>query len=70
MSVCAFDSLPKVEYSNLFIVAACSSKSFSSKKSLPVRNSYLIFPDDQAEILAVCLSKSYGAFVLLNFDID
>ena len=55
MSVCAFSYLPKSEYSNLFIVAT-----FSGKTSLPVKTSYLlIFPDEKAEILAVCLSKSY-----------
>ena len=60
MSVCAFNSLANGEYSNLFIVAA-----------LQVKNSYLVtFPDDKAEILAVCLSKSYRALfcsILLLF---
>ena len=60
MSVCAFNTLPKGEYSNLFTVAAFYSKSFSGKTSLSVKHSYLqTFPDDKAEILAVCLSKSY-----------
>ena len=60
MSVCAFNSLSNREYSNHFTVAAFYSKSFSGKTSLPGRNSYLIiFPDDKAEILAVCLSKLY-----------
>ena len=60
MSVCAFNSLPNGEYSNLFVVAAFSSKSCSGKTSLPVKNSYLLtFPDDKAEILAVFLSKLY-----------
>ena len=60
MAVCAFNSLPKGEYSNLFNVAVFSSKYFSGKTFLPVKNSYLLtFPDDKAEILAVCLSKSY-----------
>ena len=64
MSICAFHSLPKGKYSNLFSVAAFSSKSFSSKKSLPVKNLYLLkFPDDKAEILAVGLSKSYRALL-------
>ena len=55
MSVCAFNSLPNSEYSNLFVVAALSSMSFTGKTSLPVKNSYLLtFPDDKAEILAVC----------------
>ena len=53
MSVCAFNSLHNGEYSKLFIVAAFSTKSFSSKTYL------LTLPDDQAEILAVCQSKSY-----------
>ena len=43
-----------------FIVAAISSKSFSGKTSLLVKNPYLLkFPDDRAEILAVRLSKLY-----------
>ena len=58
MSVCTFNSSPKEEYSNLFIVAAFSNGSFSGKTSLPARNSYLLtFPDDKAEILAFSLSK-------------
>ena len=60
MSACAFNFLPNGEYSNLFIAANFSSKSFSGKTSLPFKNSYLpTFPDDKAEISAVCLSKSY-----------
>ena len=60
MSVCAYNSLPKGEYSNIFIVAAFSSKSFSDKTSLLLKNlNLLTFPDDKAEILAVCLSKLY-----------
>ena len=59
MSVCAYNSLPNGEYSNLFIVAAFSSKSFFGKTTLPVKNSFLTIPDDKAEILAICLSKSY-----------
>ena len=59
MPVGAFNSFPKGEYSNRFI-AAFSSKSISGKTSLSVKNLYLLtFPDDKAEILAVCLSKSY-----------
>ena len=51
MSVCAFKFLPHGEYSKLFTVAASSSKSFSDKTSLPVKNSILLtFPDDKAEI--------------------
>ena len=46
MSVCAFNYLPKGEYSNIVIVAAFLSKSFSGKTSLPLKNSYLLtFPD-------------------------
>ena len=56
MSVCDFNSLPNVEYSNLFNAAAFSNKSFSDKTSLPVKN---LFPNDKGEILAVCLSKLY-----------
>ena len=59
ISVCAFNSLPKSECSNLFIVAAFSNKSFAGKASLPVKNKLLLtFTDDKVEILAVCLSKS------------
>ena len=50
MSLCAFNSLPKGEYSNLFVVAAFSSKSCSGKASFRVKNSYLLTcPDDKAE---------------------
>ena len=60
MSVCGFHFSSKGKYSNLFIVAAFYSKSFSAKTSSPIRNSNLLtFPYDKAEILAVCLSKSY-----------
>ena len=60
MSVRAFNSLSNGEYSNLFIVAAFSSNYFPGKASLPVKNSYLLtYPNDKAETLAVCLSKSY-----------
>ena len=60
MSVCAFNYFPKGEYSNLLIIAAFSSKSLWGKPSLLVKNSYLLrFSGDKAEILAVCLSKSY-----------
>ena len=60
MPDCAFNSSPNNEYSNLFIVTAFSNRSFLCKTTLSVRNSYLqLFPDDKAEILAVCQSKSY-----------
>ena len=54
MSVCAFNYLSKGKYSNLFIAAAFSSESFSSKAYLLVKNSYLLtFLDDRAEIWAI-----------------
>ena len=60
MSVYFFKSLSNGEYSNLLIVAAFSNKSFSGQTSLPVKNSYLAtLTDHKAEILAVCLYKSY-----------
>ena len=53
MSVYAFNYLPKVSSSSLPTLAAFSSKSFSGKISLPVRNSCLLtFPYDKAGILA------------------
>ena len=55
MSVCAFNSSPYRENSTLLIVAA-----FSGKISLHVKTSYLpTFYKNKAELLAVCLSKSY-----------
>ena len=63
MSVCAFNSLPNKEYSNLLIEAAISNSYFSGKNS-PVKISYLpTFAYDKAIILAVCLS--HIEFVLL-----
>ena len=60
MSICAFNYLYKGKYLNLLIVVAFSYKSFCIKTSLPVKKLYLLtFPDNKAEILAVCLSKSY-----------
>ena len=71
MSVCAFNSLPNEEYSNLFLLAAFSIKSFSGKASLAVGNSYVLtFPDDKAKFLAFCLSKFKLSFTLLDFVID
>ena len=59
MSVCASNSLPKGKYSNFFIAAALYRNFYLGKTSLLVQNSYLLtFPDDKADILAVCLSKS------------
>ena len=56
-----------VEYLNLLIVAAFTSKSFSGKKSFPVRNSHLVtLPGDKAEILAVSLSKLYWVLIRLS----
>ena len=60
MLVCDFISMPNGEYSNLFIAFFFLASLFLIKHFLPVRFSYLlIFTDDKAEILAVCLSKSY-----------
>ena len=60
MPVCVFNFLPNGNYSNLFNSAVFSSRSLSGKASFPVKNSYLLtFPDDKAEVLAVCLSKLY-----------
>ena len=60
MSVCAFNSLPKGEYSNLLIVAASSNKPSTGKTSSSVKNSNLLtFPYDKGEILPACLFKSY-----------
>ena len=60
--VCFFNSFPNGVYSNLLIEVAFSSKSFSGKLSFPVKNSFLLrFPDDKADLLAVCLSKLYWA---------
>ena len=57
MSVCIFNSLPNGVYSNLFIVAAFPKKTCSGETSLLGKNSYLLtYPDDKAEILAVCLT--------------
>ena len=53
MSVFAYSSFPKGEYSNLFIVAAFSSKSLFGTASLRVKKSYLlIFPEIFTGILA------------------
>ena len=55
-----FYSLHNGEHSNRLVAAAFSNKSFSGKKSVLVKNSYLLtFPDDKAEILVVVLSKLY-----------
>ena len=63
MPVYFFHSLPNNNYSNLFIAATFSGKPFCVKTSLPVKNSYLLtFTDDNAEMLAFYLSKSYWAF--------
>ena len=65
MLVCAFNYLPNGKYSNVFIFAAFSNKSFSGKISLSVENLHLLtFPDNKDKILSVFLS------VLLNFVID
>ena len=63
MSVCAFNSLPNGEYSNLLIAAAFSNNSFFGRTSLPVKKSYLLtFPDDKGEILAVCPHLNHTEF--------
>ena len=50
------------------IPAVFSSKSFSGKTFLPVKNSYLLtFADDTTEILAACPFKSHRALFLLDF---
>ena len=57
MFVFTFNSVRNGEFSNLFIIAAFSNKSFSDKKYLPVINSYsLTYPDDKAKILTICIS--------------
>ena len=57
MSFCAFNSLPNSEYSNPFIAVVFSNKSFSSKTSFPIKNSYLlIFPYNEVKILPFCSS--------------
>ena len=54
MPFCAFSSLSKGEYSNLFILAAFYRKSFSCKTSLSVKNLYLLtLANDKAEIKSV-----------------
>ena len=59
MSVYGFKSLPNSKYSNLLLVAAFSSNSFSGKTSSSFKNSYLPrFSDNKAEILVVYFSKS------------
>ena len=65
MLVCAFNYLPNGKYSNVFIFAAFSNKSFSGKVSLSVENLHLLtFPDEKDKIL------SELSFVLLDFVID
>ena len=52
MSVCAFNSLFRRDYSNLFIVAFFPSKSFSGIISLTVKNLYLpTFSDKKSKII-------------------
>ena len=60
MSVCAFSSLPHWEYLKFLISVAFSTNPYSGKTSSPSKIPLLpTFPDDKAEILAVCLSKFY-----------
>ena len=58
---------------HVLIVAAFSSSPLFGKTSWPVKNSYLLaFPDDKADILAVCLFVCLDilGFVSLHFVID
>ena len=51
MRIYFFNSLPNGECSNLLIVAAFSSKSFSVKASFPATNSFFrAFPNDKTGI--------------------
>ena len=60
MSAYFVNSIFNEEFSNLLIIAAFSNKSLSGNPSLSVINLYLLtFSDDQAQILAVYLSKLY-----------
>ena len=53
--VCVFNSLPNIEYLNLFNAAA-----FADITSLAFKNSYLLtFPDNKVQILLFCISKLY-----------
>ena len=70
MPVCFFNSPTNGEHSNLLIVATSFNSSFSCKTSSPFRNSHLlIFLDDKAEVLPVCLYKLYRVF-FAYFSID
>ena len=61
MLVCTFSCLPNNERSNLFVVAALSSKCFSGKTSLLGKDLYLLTPpDDKVKFAVVCLSIYYG----------
>ena len=60
MSVCVLNNLLNGKHSRFFILAAFYIKSFSGKKTLSIKNLYLLtFPDEKAKILAVYLSKLY-----------
>ena len=68
--VCALNYLPNGECSNLFNAAAFSKESFSGKISSPATSLYLlIFPDDNAEIVAICIYIVLS-FIMLDFVID
>ena len=63
MPVCAFNSLADGEHSYLSIVAAFSNKYFPVKRSLLVKNLYLLkFPDDKAEILVLDFNSYFFLF--------
>ena len=65
MSVCYFKPLPNGGCSNLLIMATFSER-FPGKRYVPIKKSYLpIQPNDNADISAVCLSKSYWALFCL-----
>ena len=54
MLVCASNLFSSREYSNLFIVATFSNKSFSGKTSWLFKNSHLLtYLDDKVEVLGL-----------------
>ena len=62
MPVFFFNSLPNVKNSAFLTAATFSKCTFLGKTSLSVKHSCSpTFPDDKAEILAFCRSKSYWA---------
>ena len=68
MSVCFYNSLPDDEFPDVLIVAGCSNSPFCGKISSSVKNSYLAtFPNDNVNILAVCLSSLYCTLFFFIF---